>query len=101
MTCKLNFLSAKKTPKVKWHKIIKADIAADTPRPCEPYANKQIGKPILPVFGKINGGSSVITSLFKNFRKIIPITLNPVMAIKEYQKYSINIAKVIPVVVIE
>ena len=35
MTCKLNFLSAKKTPKVKWHKIFKADIADETPRPCE------------------------------------------------------------------
>ena len=24
------------TPSVKWHKIINADIAAETPRPCEP-----------------------------------------------------------------
>ena len=36
MTSKLKRLSAKKTPKVKWHKIINADIAAATPNPCEP-----------------------------------------------------------------
>ena len=33
MTFKLNFLSAKNTPSVKWHKIINADIAAETPSP--------------------------------------------------------------------
>ena len=82
MTCKLNFLSAKKTPKVKWHKIIKADIAADTPRPCEPYANKQIGKPILPVLGIVRGGSSLIISLvFKRYKIIVPTMINPTIAI--------------------
>ena len=82
MTFKLNFLSAKNTPRVKWHKIIKAEIAADTPRPCEPYANKQIGKPILPVFGIANTGSSLIISLvLRIYNIIIPVIINPMIAI--------------------
>ena len=82
MTCKLNFLSAKKTPNVKWHKMIKAEIAAETPRPWEPYANKHIGKPILPVLGIVKGGSSLIISLvFKRNNMIIPTIMNPTIAI--------------------
>ena len=82
MTSKLNFLSAKKTPNVKWHKMIKAEIAAETPRPWEPYANKHIGKPILPVLGIVKGGSSLIISLvFKRNNIIIPTIMNPTIAI--------------------
>jgi len=42
---------------------------------------------MLPVLGKIKGGSSVTTSLFKNFRNMIPVIPNPIIAITEYQKY--------------
>src|SRR6056300_641347 len=34
-----------------------------TPNPFAPYANRQIGSPIFPVFGKINGGNSVTKSI--------------------------------------
>ena len=47
-------------------------IAEATPKPAVPYANKHIGTPILPVFGNINGGNSLITSFFKN-KEIKPI----------------------------
>ena len=69
-TFKLNFLSAKKTPRVKWHNIIKEVIDADTPNPLEPYANMQIGNPIFPVLGKIKGGSSLTISLVFNVYKV-------------------------------
>ena len=59
-TLKLIFLLAKNIPKVKWDIIMTADIADATPRPSLPYANKQIGKPIFPQLGKINGGNSLI-----------------------------------------
>ena len=59
-TLKLIFLLAKNTPKVKWDIITTAEIADATPKPSLPYANKQIGKPIFPQFGKIKGGSSLM-----------------------------------------
>ena len=41
-----------------------------------------IGTPILPVFGRINGGSSLIISLvFKRYNMIVPIIINPKIAI--------------------
>ena len=54
---------------------------------------------MLPVLGKIKGGSSVTISLFKNLRNIIPVIANPNIAIKEYQNYSAKILKDMPVVV--
>jgi len=75
------------------------DIVAAIPRPWLPYAKRQIGKPMFPVFGKINGGSSVIISLFRNLRNIIPVIAKPKIANKEYQKYSTKILNVNPVVV--
>ena len=59
-TLKLIFLLAKNIPKVKCEIITTADIAEATPKPSWPYANKQIGKPMFPQFGRINGGNSVI-----------------------------------------
>ena len=57
--------------------MIKADIAAETPRPCDPYANKHIGKPILPVLGIVNGGNSLMISLvFRMKSIIIPVIKN-------------------------
>ena len=83
MTSKLNFLSARKTPKVKWHKIINADIEAATPRPWDPYANKHIGRPIFPVFGITKGGNSLIISLvLKMYKNINPITKKQPIATK-------------------
>ena len=60
-----------------------AVIAAATPKPSNPYANKQIGKPIFPVLGIMNGGSSLIISfdLTKN-KKITPIIAKPRIANK-------------------
>ena len=83
---KLNFLLAKKTPKVKWNNITSEDIAAATPNPWLPYANKQIGKPILPVLGNIKGGNSLIISFFKTNKKTIPVKAKPLIASKAYQK---------------
>ena len=56
---------------------------AATPKPSYPYANKHIGNPIFPVFGIINGGSSLIISfdLSRN-KKIIPTKVKPIMASK-------------------
>ena len=51
-------------------------MADATPKPAVPYANKQIGTPMLPVFGKNKGGSSVIGSFFKNIKKKNPTTAN-------------------------
>ena len=59
----------------KMKSIINEDIAPAIPNPCVPYANKQIGKPILPVLGIINGGSSIIISFLK-ILKITPIKEN-------------------------
>ena len=56
-------------------------MAEATPSPEDPYANKQIGTPILPVFGKISGGSSVIGSFFKINKKITPTIANAKMII--------------------
>ena len=79
----LNFLSARNTPKVKWHNIIKADIAAATPNPCDPYANKHIGNPMFPVLGITKGGSSrIISFVFKKNKKIIPIKVKTIIAIR-------------------
>ena len=47
-----NFFWARKTPKVKWNKIITEAIADATPKPDVPYANRHIGTPIFPVLGK-------------------------------------------------
>ena len=58
------------------------DIAAATPKPWLPYANKQIGIPILPVFGKIIGGSSILRSLFKIKSSIKPTIEKPPIIIK-------------------
>ena len=82
ITLKLNFLLAKKTPNVKWNKIIYDDIAPATPKPWEPYANKHMGKPIFPVLGSINGGNSIIGSFFMKKRKIIPTIAKPIIANK-------------------
>ena len=40
--------------------MITQKIADAIPRPGFPYAKRHIGKPMLPVFGKINGGNSLI-----------------------------------------
>ena len=61
---------------------------------------RQIGTPILPVFGNINGGSSLTKSFFIKARTIKPTTANPPIIIKAYVKYSINVSKVTPVEVI-
>ena len=51
------FLLAKKMLAVKCKRTTKDDMAAATPIPKEPYANKQIGIPIFPVLGKIKVGN--------------------------------------------
>ena len=51
-----NFLLAKKMLAVKCKRTTRDDIAAATPIPKDPYANKQIGIPILPVLGRKKGG---------------------------------------------
>ena len=88
---KSNFLLAKKTPKVKWNKMTSEDIAAATPKPWLPYANKQIGKPILPVLGNIKGGNSLIISFFHTNKKInslqSQITDNKIKHNKNISKY--------------
>ena len=73
---------AKSTPTVKCSKIITDAIDDATPKPAVPYANRHIGIPIFPVLGKINGGSSLIVSLFKINRKNIPINEKPPITIK-------------------
>jgi hypothetical protein len=52
-------------------------IAEATPSPAVPYANKQIGIPMFPVLGKINGGSSLMKSFFNNNKNRIPTRENP------------------------
>ena len=56
-------------------------MADATPKPAVPYANKQIGIPILPVFGKKYGGNSLEISFFKKNKKITPIKAKLVKAI--------------------
>ena len=56
-------------------------MAEATPSPAVPYANKQIGMPIFPVFGKINGGNSLIKSFFNINRNKIPTNEKPVIMI--------------------
>ena len=60
-------------------------MVAAIPSPWLPYAKRHIGKPIFPVLGNINGGSSVTISLFKNLRKITPVRANPAITNNEYQ----------------
>ena len=50
-------------------------IAEATPRPWLPYAKRQIGTPILPVFGRINGGSSILKSFLRKKRSKSPINM--------------------------
>ena len=69
---KLNFLLAIKIPNVKWSSIIIAAIELAIEKPLSPYANRQIGRPKLPVFGSINGLSSVTGSLLSSFKTITP-----------------------------
>ena len=59
ITFKSNSRFAKKMFKVKWSSTTNEDIAAAIPIPSLPYANKQIGIPILPVFGKKKVGNSL------------------------------------------
>ena len=60
---------------------MRADIVAEKPKPWDPYANKHIGRPMLPVFGIINGGNSLIISLvFMRYNIITPVIKNPVIA---------------------
>ena len=47
--------------------------------------------PILPVFGNINGGSSLTKSFFIKARTIKPTIANPPIIIKAYVKYSMNV----------
>ena len=56
-------------------------MAAATPIPKDPYANKQMGIPILPVFGKKYGGNSLEISFFKKNKKITPIKAKLIKAI--------------------
>ena len=79
---KENFFLAKKTPKVKWNKIITDAIAEATPNPWVPYAKRQIGMPILPVFGKIKDGNSMLKSFFSRESTISPKTAKPPIIIK-------------------
>ena len=83
ITSKLNFLSAKKTPIVKWKRIINAEIAPATPKPDCPYANKLSGSPKFPVFGINKGGNSrIISFTFKKYNKETPTIKKHDMAIK-------------------
>ena len=73
---------------VKCNKTTNDDIAAATPIPKDPYANKHKGIPILPVLGKKKGGNSREISFFIKNKKIIPVIAKQQMAIIEYTKYS-------------
>tara|TARA_B100001250_G_C19447160_1_gene634359 strand:+ start:257 stop:505 length:249 start_codon:yes stop_codon:yes gene_type:complete len=64
--------------------------------PIDPYANKQIGIPIFPVFGKKKGGNSLEISFFIKNKKITPVIAKHIIAITEYIKYSEKISKVTP-----
>ena len=69
-----NFLLANNILTLKWKTKIIAVAAVAMAKPILPYANKQSGMPIFPVFGKINGGSNLYISLLRIFKITIPIT---------------------------
>ena len=64
-----------------------------TEKPCSPYANKQIGNPIFPVFGKMSGLNSKTISLFKILRTTIPITAKHATNKKVKDPNLINVSK--------
>ena len=78
-----NFLLAKNIFAVKCNKTTNEDIAAATPIPKDPYANKQIGIPIFPVFGRKKGGNSLEISFFIKNKKITPVMAKQIRAINE------------------
>ena len=55
---------------------------------------------MLPVFGSIKGGNSLIQSFLRRKRAITPIIVNPLITTNAYTKYSKNTSNVTPVVVI-
>ena len=69
---KENFLFAKRIFSVKWKITIIDVIAAAIAKPTLPYAKRQIGIPIFPVFGRINGGRSLNISFPRILRTKIP-----------------------------
>ena len=69
--------------KVKCKTTTNEEMADATPIPKVPYANKQIGIPILPVFGKKKGGSSLDISYFIKNKKMTPVKANEVNNISE------------------
>ena len=68
---------------VKCKRTTKDDMAAAIPIPKDPYANKQIGIPILPVLGKKKGGNSLEISFFIKNKKITPVIAKQIRAIIE------------------
>ena len=78
-----NFLLAKKMLAVKCKRTTRDDIAAATPIPKDPYANKQIGIPILPVLGRKKGGNSLAISFFIKNKNMTPVIAKQVRAITE------------------
>ena len=73
-----NFLLAKRIFRLKWKTTITDVTAAAIARPVLPYAKRQMGMPIFPVLGSINGGSSLYISLLRIFSINIPkIANNP------------------------
>ncbi len=93
---KSNFLLAKKMLAVKCKRTTKEDIAAATPIPKDPYANRQIGIPILPVLGRKKGGNSIEISFFMKNKNMTPVIAKQDNAITEYIKYSENTLYVTP-----
>ena len=81
---------------VKCKRTTKEDIAAATPIPKDPYANRQIGIPILPVLGRKKGGNSIEISFFMKNKNITPVIAKQDNAITEYIKYSENTLYVTP-----
>ena len=71
-----NFLLAKSILRLKCKTTITEVTAAAIAKPIFPYAKRQIGIPILPVFGSINGGSSLLISFFRILSTKIPNTEN-------------------------
>ena len=49
----------------------------------DPYANKQMGIPIFPVFGKKKGGNSLEMSFFMKNKKTTPVIAKQIRAITE------------------
>ena len=56
---KENFLLANKIPILKWKTNIMDVAAVAIAKPILPYANRHRGIPILPVLGRIKGGSNL------------------------------------------